>query len=345
MLRNVASEENTFNQRLDAVLSSIELTFEESVREYRNIEAEFVERAGDNEYQVVEIRRHITGRLLGHANIDEQSHEICRAIWHELLQRGFSDSTFRYTMSGLYARCCEMNGEFDVGLAIIEPIIAEYEQALADPMLSPNRRAYYKFRLDLDRAIQAELKAGFRGAQHEEGLRTRPKAKPDDIAFNQQISAILLSDKHFEEAAREYRRIEAEFIERAHDNERHVLEAKRRIAELLLVHARMDKQPHEVCREIWRELMRRGFSSLEDRFHLSGTYARCCQMNGEFNAGLAVIEPLIAEAEQALADPALKQDLHDLFVDELKIHHTIRDELKAGIRAVVPIRRPRRESA
>lgn len=159
-------EEIAFNKRINAVfLSKEEISFEDAVREYRRIEAEFVERAGDNEYHVVETRRRITEWLLKHAlMIDEQPQEVCREIWEEMLQRGFSDVERRHTMSDLYARCCQMNGEFDVGLAIVEPLIAEIEQLLeAKPTtLTPQNRAFYEENLQIHRKIRDELKAGIR---------------------------------------------------------------------------------------------------------------------------------------------------------------------------------------
>jgi hypothetical protein len=161
-LRKLEPEEIAFNQRINAVYLSEEMSFEDAVREYRRIEAEFVERAGYNEYHVVETRRRITEWLLQHALRDEQPHEVCRELWHELLQRGFSDVWLRYTMSGIYARCCQMNGEFDAGIAVLEPLIAEAEQALADTTLTPNMRAFYEDKLAIDRKIRDALKAGIR---------------------------------------------------------------------------------------------------------------------------------------------------------------------------------------
>jgi hypothetical protein len=161
-LRKLEPEEIAFNQRMNTVYLSEELSFEEAVREYRRIEAEFVERAGDNEYHVVETRRRITEWLLSEALRDGQTQEVCREIWHELLQRGFSDIFLRHTFSGIYARCCQMNGEFDAGIAVLEPLIAEAEQALADTTLMPNGRAFYEQQLEGHRKIRDELKAGIR---------------------------------------------------------------------------------------------------------------------------------------------------------------------------------------
>jgi hypothetical protein len=161
------------------------------------------------------------------------------------------------------------------------------------------------------------------------------KLEPVEIEFNKKINAVFLSKEiSFEEAVRGYRRIEAEFVERVGDNEHHVMETRRRITEWLLKHAHDDEQPQEVCREIWQEMLQRGFADIERRLMMSGIYVRCCQYNGEFDEGLAITEPLIAETEQLLEaeattlTPEMRFDCEQL----LGSHRKIRDELKAGIR-------------
>jgi hypothetical protein len=161
--RKLEPVEIEFNKKINAVfLSKQELSFEAAVREYRRIETEFIERDGDNEYRIVETRRRITEWLLKHAHKDEQPQEVCREIWKELLQRGFSDAELRHRFSGIYARGCQMNGAFDEGLAVIEPLIAEAEQALAETALTPSMRKYYEHELAIDLKIRDELKAGIR---------------------------------------------------------------------------------------------------------------------------------------------------------------------------------------
>ena len=127
-------------------------------------------------------------------------------------------------------------------------LIAESEQGLADPTLPPYLRIFYEYTLPSDRKIRAELKAGIQ-------------------SLMDQMDAVYLSEEmSFEEAVREYRRIEEEFVERAGDDEADVVETRRCITERLLHHALDEEQPHEVCREIWHELLQRGFSSIRDRY-------------------------------------------------------------------------------
>jgi len=163
MNRTLEPEEVAFTQRIHAVfLREKDLSFEEAVCEYRRVEAEFVEAAGNDEWDVVETKRRISEWLLRLALRADQPHEVCREFWHELIQRGFSNDEQRYIFTCIYARCCQMNGEFDAGIAVLEPLIAEAEQALAETTLTPDNRAFYEANLQLDRKIRDELKAGIR---------------------------------------------------------------------------------------------------------------------------------------------------------------------------------------
>lgn len=152
--------------------------------------------------------------------------------------------------------------------------------------------------------------------------------------FMQRIVAVLRRRKElrFDESAREYRQIEAEFVERAGENEARALATKQSITNHLLMEAERTEQPHEVCRKIWEELMQRGFLTMELRHVLSRTYARCCQCNGEFNIGIEVIESRIAELEQLLQDSTLTPDNRFYCEENIRMHNELRDELKAGVR-------------
>jgi hypothetical protein len=297
-------EEIAFNKKINMIFFSEELSFEEAVREYRRIEEEFVARAGDNEYHVVETRRRITEWILQEALDCDQPQEVCREIWHELLQRGFSGIEQRFFMSGIYARCCQHNGAFDEGLAVIEPLVAESEQALADPTLPPNPRDFYEYVLEIDRKIRTS------------DLFRHSEAK----------------NMSFEEELREMRRIEAECVQRAVDGGWDVLETKRDILAKILERALDRRAPLDVCREIWEEMLQQGFPDPDRRLQRSALYARCCQLHGAFDEGLAILEPLIPEAEQALAASTLPEPYRRDAEDFLQWKRELRDELKAGIR-------------
>ncbi len=157
---------------------------------------------------------------------------------------------------------------------------------------------------------------------------------PDEIEFTQKISETILHEMEwpFDAVAREFRRIEEEFVARAGDNKEIALDFKRRISKHILGAALMADQTHEVCREIWEEVVKRDFPDHEQKRTHTVIYARCCQMNGEFAAGIAVLEPLITEMEQLLKGKALKRKERKWYEKDLATSRKILDELKAGIR-------------
>lgn len=157
--------------------------------------------------------------------------------------------------------------------------------------------------------------------------------EPEEIAFNQRINEVFLRKQKisFDEVVHQYRQIEAEFVERAGDDDHHVVETKRRITEWLLSEAERTKQPHAVCKQLWEELVQRGFSDAFLRHLKSNGYVRCCQRNREFDTGLAVLEPLISELEQWLQDPTLTPEMREFWERTLAIDYNLRDALKGGI--------------
>jgi hypothetical protein len=157
---------------------------------------------------------------------------------------------------------------------------------------------------------------------------------PDELAFTQRVSEAILREMQwpFEKVADEFRRIEEEFVGRAGDNQEVALDFKRRISKQILGAALGADQPHLVCQKIWDELVERGFSDHETMRNNTAIYARCCQFNGEFAAGIAVLEPLITEMEQSLKGKVLKKKERKWYEKDVMIFRKILDELKAGIK-------------
>jgi len=156
----------------------------------------------------------------------------------------------------------------------------------------------------------------------------------DEVDFVQRMHEVRMREESlgFEAAVREYRQIETEFVQREADDEWAVIETKRRITEGLLDLALRSSQPQEVCREFWEEMLQRGFSGIDMRHMMGDVYARCCQQNGEFDAGIEALDPLIAELEQLLQSTTLTTQNRAFCNENLHLHTKIRDELKAGIR-------------
>jgi hypothetical protein len=160
------------------------------------------------------------------------------------------------------------------------------------------------------------------------------EVSPDEIEFIHRFTEVRLHEheRPFTDVVHDYRRIEEEFVTRAGNNNEVALNFKRRISTLILGAAHMADQPHEVCRGIWEEVVERGFQDHETKRNHIGIYARCCQFNGEFAAGIAVLESLITEMEQALKGKALTRKERKWYTKDLVTLGKRRDELKAGIR-------------
>ncbi len=156
-------EEVAFTDSISQVLlRSLELTFEETEREFRRIEKEFVARVRDNEDDALEIKRRITSKILAAAHSHERSYEFCRAIWGELVQLGFMDREHKWIFTGIYARCCQMNGEFDAALELVDSLIPEIAQQGKDATPGSELRAHCVELLGSYQKIRDELKAGVR---------------------------------------------------------------------------------------------------------------------------------------------------------------------------------------
>ncbi len=158
---DISPDELAFTQKLsETILREIEWPFDEVVREFRRIEEEFVARAGDNQEVVLDVKRRISKQILGAALGADQPHEVCRAIWEELVERGFSNHETMRNNTAIYARCCQFNGEFAAGIAVLEPLITEMEQALQGKALTRKERKWYKKDVTTFRKIRDELRAG-----------------------------------------------------------------------------------------------------------------------------------------------------------------------------------------
>lgn len=158
--------------------------------------------------------------------------------------------------------------------------------------------------------------------------------EPEELEFTQKLHETYMREKKlsYAESVREYRKLEAEFVNRAAHHTWKITETRRRISEQLLSQAHRSSQPQEVCRLLWEELVERGFSGHEQQRIFTGIYARCCQENGEFDAGMAVLDPLIAEMARAIDAGTLSPEEHQWYVKDIEMLRRIRDELAAGIR-------------
>ncbi len=160
------------------------------------------------------------------------------------------------------------------------------------------------------------------------------KSYPDEVDFTHDMSQVTLRllDLTFEEAALEYRRIEAKYLARAGISNDDILEIRRRTIAQILGAALGNEQTYEVCQTIWKEMSGLGFFDLERKYTMTAIYARCCQMNGEFDAALELVDSLIPEIAQQGKDATPGSEMRAHCVELLGSYQKIRDELKAGVR-------------
>ena len=152
--------------------------------------------------------------------------------------------------------------------------------------------------------------------------------------LGQAIQRIMAAsfDRNFEDVIGDYRRIEEDFMNRASGNDFHVLETKRRIAEAILLATHSHRQPFDICRNAWDDLVRLGFTNLRTRCTESWWYADCCLLEGQFDIGLAVLEPLIVDMERQV-DEAIHSNRSPKGLKEQLVRlEQLRDKLKAGLR-------------
>ncbi|MDI1482494.1 hypothetical protein [Polyangium sp. y55x31] len=122
----------------------------------------------------------------------------------------------------------------------------------------------------------------------------------------------------FAEAVEDHRRLEAEFVARAGDNELAVLDTRQRIAETILSLAHEKRAPFDVCREAWNEAVRLGFTGPFERDTSAWFYADCCLYDEKTEEGLAVLEPLIAELERGFEEAKAAQKSTAFYEQELE---------------------------
>ncbi|MDI1443718.1 hypothetical protein [Polyangium sp. 6x1] len=169
----------------------------------------------------------------------------------------------------------------------------------------------------------------------------------EELAFCNASDRLLVKsldkERSFAEAVDDFRRLEAEFVARAGDNDFYVRETRRRIAETILTLASRKRPPFEVCREAWKDIVRLGFSNTDRECVMSWNFADCCRYDENPEEGLAVLLPLVAELERGLEEARATQSSTDFYEYQLEPLLKLRDDLltqRSG--QPIPGRRTRR---
>jgi hypothetical protein len=146
-------------------LRKIDVDFASVVADVRAIEAEFLVRIGDNQENAQQVRRIITEMLLQVAWNQEQPFETCQGYWNDLVQLGFYGIERQCLQTGAFAACCHDYGQTEIGLALIEPLLAKFERLRADPSVTKEAAEYYDYELEGLRINRARLEAQKNGTE------------------------------------------------------------------------------------------------------------------------------------------------------------------------------------
>lgn len=165
-------EFTTANVRL--LVKSLERTrtFAEAVEDHRQLEAEFVARAGANEFAVLHTRRCIAETILSIAREKHPPFEVCREAWNEVARLDFTNLGDRCNASRFFADCCAYDEKPEEGLAVLLPVIAELERGLEEARATQSSTDFYEYELETLRDLRGELLTQRRGEQIP-GRRTR----------------------------------------------------------------------------------------------------------------------------------------------------------------------------
>jgi RPA family protein len=153
-------------------------------------------------------------------------------------------------------------------------------------------------------------------------------------ALGYALQSVVIKEQilSFDDVVREYKRVEKVFVKHTDGNAFHVLETKRRVAERILCAATRFEQPFEVCQAAWNEMVAVGFTNSYLRSTMTWFYADCCLLERQFDAGLAVLEPLIADTIRQIEEPTRSDRSVEALKEDLARLEELRDELKAGLR-------------
>ncbi|SRR6266496_638860 len=130
-------------------------------------------------------------------------------------------------------------------------------------------------------------------------------------------------ETEFDDLVKAFKAVETSYVAQFATNQFLALEAKRRVAELLLCSATGKRCPFETCRALLDDLFRLGFTDLERKGTMCLIFSRYCQDIGRNKEAIDLLGPLKTELEEELARTGLEvyRDLlenTDLVLKELQ---------------------------
>ena len=81
------------------------------------------------------------------------------AYWEDVVRLGIVEFEVRCTMDWYYAECCRRNKRPEMGLAMLEPLIAELQRLRAEPNVGKADAWHYRQELENMGKLRARLEA------------------------------------------------------------------------------------------------------------------------------------------------------------------------------------------
>src|SRR5260370_22559477 len=97
---------------------------------YKQIEDRFLPLAAEDELLTLETRRRVAEGVLCSAARDPQAHEVCRHLFENLVDLGFTNLERKGTFYLIYSKHCMESGHLEEGTRLMEELETELERLL-----------------------------------------------------------------------------------------------------------------------------------------------------------------------------------------------------------------------
>lgn len=340
--------EDRFRRRIESILvKTPTMAYAEVSHAYREIEAEVIQNAGYDEWEVLETRRRIAEAMVQSAHMLEQPFETCRDNWNALVELGFSSIQTLCNMAWFYADSCLFHAHYDAGLEVLELVLAEIHRRLDEPNITQEAEEYYDQEITslekLYAGLVAHRSSEAEGIAWDENREAAVEAY-DEPSSRQHLQIELMcrlskvifrvrrssSARSFSENVDAYRRAEADFIALLQPSESfYQVEVRRQILYGILEESLKHREPFEVGRGVWNEIAQCGFAKFTQKCAVTRLYAGYCLVNRQRHAGLAVVEPLLTELRAHIAEGTNTEMPSRRYPREIGKLEKLRDELRA----------------
>lgn len=132
-------------------------TFDAIVADFRALEARYIELFRDNSENMQQVQRITAEMLLDMTYIRSDPFETSQSFWHELRALGFYRIEREINNTWMFAEICREYRQTDLGLSVIDPVIAKVEALHAKPGITQWATEYYEQELGYLRKLRARL--------------------------------------------------------------------------------------------------------------------------------------------------------------------------------------------